>query len=303
MSVERLAPLLGISIDPSAADPQEPIRRARLADDHGLDLISVMDHPYNRKLFDSWTLLTVMAANTERVRVGTNVLNLPLRSPAMLAKMAASLDLLSGGRLELGLGAGAVWDGIVAFGGPRRSPGEAFRSFKEALEILRGMWDHAGASFSYDGDFYKVKGAKPGPAPAHPIPIWVGGYGPRMLRLTGRQADGVIVSYNYLPPEKLSELNRRIDAGAEEAGRDPAEIRRGYNLMGVIDLGRDDTGGSGLSDDYLKGTPDDWVAAISGFYYEYSMDTFNFWPVAGNQRLQIETFAREIAPAVREAVA
>ena len=88
MTSSTLKPLLGISIDPSAADPEQPFLRARIAEENGLDLITLMDHPYNRRLFETWTLLTALAARTERVHVGTNVLNLPLRPPAMLAKMA-----------------------------------------------------------------------------------------------------------------------------------------------------------------------------------------------------------------------
>ena len=88
--------------------------------------------------------------------------------------------------MEFGLGAGSYWDGISAFGGPRRTPGEAYQAFKDALHIMRGMWDNAGGRFTYEGEFYQVKGIKPGPMPAHRIPMWVGARGPRMLRLLGR---------------------------------------------------------------------------------------------------------------------
>src|SRR5262245_33832216 len=154
-----LSPLFGASIDPSAADPQEPFRRARLADTQGLDLITLMDHPYNADLFESWTLMTALAVTTQRVHVGMNVANLPLRPPAMLAKMAATLDQLTGGRVEMGLGAGVLWDSIATYGGPRRAPGEAYRAFEEALHILRGMWENAGGSFNYEGKIYQVQGA------------------------------------------------------------------------------------------------------------------------------------------------
>lgn len=297
-----LSPLFGISIDPSAADPQEPFRRARLADDHGLDLVTLMDHPYNPGLFDTWTLLTALAVATKQVHVGTNVISLPLRPPAMLAKMAATLDVLTGGRVELGLGAGAYWDGIAAFGGSRRTPGEAYQAFKEALYILRGMWDNAGGSFSYEGDIYQVRGAHPGPAPAHRIQIWVGAGGPRMLRLVGRLADGLLVSHNYVNPQKLPELNHLIDEGAQEAGRAPSDIRRGYNLMGVLNIGRADTTIPGLKADYIYGSVQDWVEKIIYWYKSYRQDTFIFWPVAGNQLVQLEAFAQEVVPAVKEAL-
>jgi len=302
MAQQRPSPQFGISIDPAADAPDDPFRRARIADESGIDLITSMDHPYNRRLFDTWTLLTALATSTQRVHIGGNVLNLPLRPPAMLAKMAATLDVLSGGRLELGLGAGGIWDGIEAFGGPRRSPGEAYGAFRDALHILRGMWESAGSSFTYEGDYYQVRGARPGPAPAHDIPIWIGATGPRMLHLLGRMADGLLVSYNYHPPERLLQFNRWIDEGAEEAGRDANTIRRGYNLMGVLDLGRDDTTAPGLKDNYLQGDVSYWVEKIVDWYSDYRQDTFIFWPVAGNQQVQVEAFAREVAPAVREAL-
>lgn len=302
MSDTQPTPRFGISIDPAADDLQHAYRRARIADERGLDLITIMDHPYNDKLLDTWTLLTALAIRTERVYVGTNVLNLPLRPPAMLAKMAATLDVLTGGRVEFGLGAGANWDGIAAWGGPRRTPGEAYQAFLDALTILRGLWDSAGEPFSYAGKVYHVEGAKLGPAPAHRIPIWVGGYGPRMLRLVGRLADGLLISRNYAPPENLHAMNKRIDAGAQEIGRDPAEIRRGYNLLGVLDLGRDDTKAPGLKPDFVQGTVQDWIAQIAGWYTEQRMDTFIFWPVAGNKIAQIDAFAQDVVPGVRAAL-
>lgn len=302
MSGSSLSLLFGVAIDPSAEDPQEPFRRARMADENGLDLITLMDHPYNAKLFDTWTLLTALAVTTERVHVGTNVINLPLRPPAMLAKKAATLDVLTGGRVELGLGPGAYWDGIAAYGGPRRTPGEAYQAFYDAMHILRGMWENAGGSFSYEGEIYRVKGARPGPAPAHRIRIWVGARRPRMSRLVGRMADGLLVSRNYVPPQKLLELNRWIDEGAREAGRETSEIRRGYNLMGVLNTGREDTTVTGLGAEYVYGSVQEWAEKIVEWYEEYGQDTFNFWPVAGNQAVQIEAFAQEVVPAVREEI-
>ena len=302
MNNTRPAPMFGISIDPSAAGRHQSFRQARLADEHDLDLVALMDHPYNGKLLDTWTLLTALAVNTERVHLATNVLNLPLRPPAMLAKMAASLDVLSDGRVELGIGAGAFWDGVASFGGPRRSPGEAYQAFKDELHILKGMWANAGGTYTYEGEFYQVTQAQAGPAPAHPIRIWTGALGPKMLNLTGQMADGVLVSYNYVPPEKLANLHQRIDAGAEEAGRKPNEIRRGYNLMGVLDTGQPDTRIRGVGAEFLNGTTQEWIEQLIGLYENYRMDTFIFWPIAGNGPAQIEAFAKEVTPAVKDAL-
>jgi len=302
MSAPAVAPLFGLNVDPAVQRREEVFWRARIADEHGLDLITVQDHPYNPDFLDTWTLLVALGMATERVHVGTNVACTPLRPPAMLAKMAASLDVLTGGRVELGLGAGAFLQGIQAFGGPVGTPGERYQAFKEALEIIRGMWAHAGGAFSYNGRVHRIRGAHPGPRPAHPIRIWVGAAGPRMLRLTGRLADGWLIGTVYLTPDKLPDVHRLIDEGAAQAGRPPTAVRRGYNLMGVLDIGRPDTKLPSPRPGLIYGPPDHWVAEILRFYHDYRLDTFIFWPVAGNERVQVEAFVQEVVPAVREAL-
>lgn len=293
------APRFGINVDPTMPNLDAPFARAAIADGAGLDLISLQDHPYNRQMLDTWTLLSMLAARTERVGMVTNVANIPLRTPAMLAKQAATLDLLSGGRLELGIGAGAYWQGIAAYGVPKRKPADAYRAFKDALTIIRGMLDHADSSFSYEGEFYSVHGVRPGPGPAHRVPIWAGAIGPRMLRLTGRQADGVLVTNTYVPPQRLAALNASIDEGAAQAGRAPEAIRRGYNLMGAIVSPGDRI----QLDGGLVGTVDRWIEAIATLYHDSRIDTFIFWPVAGDEQAQIELFAREVVPALRQTLA
>ncbi|HYN19222.1 MAG TPA: LLM class flavin-dependent oxidoreductase, partial [Actinomycetes bacterium] len=210
---------------PDAADPQGLVAEARLAERAGFDLIGIQDHPYQRRYLDTFTLLAALATATERVGLFPDVASLPLRHPAMLAKAAASLDLLSGGRFELGLGAGAFWDAIAAMGGPRRTPGEAVEAVEEAIGLLRLLWSDQ-RSVRFEGRHYRVAGVRPGPAPAHPVGIWVGAYAPRMLALTGRLADGWVPSSSYLPPERLAAAQARIDDAAAAAGRDPADLRR-----------------------------------------------------------------------------
>jgi alkanesulfonate monooxygenase SsuD/methylene tetrahydromethanopterin reductase-like flavin-dependent oxidoreductase (luciferase family) len=246
--------------------------------------------------------MTALATMTERVRLAPNVLSLPLRPPAVLAKQAATLDVITGGRFEMGLGAGAFWEGITAFGGPRRSPGEAYQAFEEALDVLRGLWDNAGGRFAMEGDFYPLKGTRPGPAPAHRIPIWVGARGPRMLRLLGRKADGLLISYDYDAPEKLLWVNERIDEGAEKAGREPAEIRRGYNIMGSINFGQTGALASVATDKQFIGTPSEWAAEINRWHTEFRQDTFIFWPSGPQKTEQLQAFTGEVIPAVREAL-
>lgn len=294
-----LTPRFGIFLDPSAGDPREPFRLAKIADENGLDLLTIQDHPYQSRFFDTWTLLTALAVSTENIHVTPNVANLPLRYPAVLAKQAATLDILTGGRVELWLGAGAFWDAIAAYGGPRRTPAEAYAGFNDALHILRGMWDGTNRSLSYEGEIYSVKGARPGPIPAHRIPLWAGAMGPKMLRLTGRMADGLSISLSYVPPESLPRFNNLLDEGAEQAGRSPDEIRRGYNVGGTIRSGAGSAGE--LADGRIVGTAGYWVDQLVRFYTEYRQDTFVFWG-GGDIAQQIEVFAREVAPRVKERV-
>jgi alkanesulfonate monooxygenase SsuD/methylene tetrahydromethanopterin reductase-like flavin-dependent oxidoreductase (luciferase family) len=282
----------GASVEPLADPPDWAPRVAVAADRAGLDLFGIQDHPYQRRFLDTWTLISTLIPLTERIRFFPDVACLPLRPPAMLAKAAASLDVISGGRVEMGLGAGAFWDAIVAMGGPRRSPGEAVRSVEEAIEVMRLVWSEE-RSVRFDGETYTLKGMKPGPHPVHEIGIWVGAGGPRMLALIGQLADGWIPSMGWATPDRLPEMHKRIDEGAEKAGRKPEEIRRAYNISGRI-------GQSG--DGSLSGPVSKWVEQLTRFALDLGLDTFIYWPSEDRER-QVELFAQEVAPAVREAVA
>jgi alkanesulfonate monooxygenase SsuD/methylene tetrahydromethanopterin reductase-like flavin-dependent oxidoreductase (luciferase family) len=282
----------GASVAPLADPPDFAKRVSVAADGAGLDLIGIQDHPYQRRFLDTWTLISTLVPVTNQLRFFPDVASLPLRPPAMLAKAAASLDVLSGGRVEMGLGAGAFWDAIEAMGGPRRSPGEAVRSVEEAIQVMRLVWSEE-RSVRFDGEIYALKGLKPGPHPAHEIGIWVGAGGPRMLDLIGRLADGWVPSMGWATPDRLPEMHGRIDEGAARAGRDPDEIQRVYNLSGTIGAE-----GEGL----LEGPASKWVEQLSRFALELGMDTFIYWPAEDPVR-QVEVFASEVAPAVRESVA
>ncbi|MDQ3823749.1 MAG: LLM class flavin-dependent oxidoreductase, partial [Actinomycetota bacterium] len=156
---------------PGSAEIELSRTLARRADELGLDLIGVQDHPYQWRFLETWSLLADLLARTERVRFFPDVANLPLRGPAMIAKHAASLDALSNGRFELGLGAGAFWDAIAAMGGPRRSGREALEALEEAIRIIRAFWSGE-RTISFQGEHSAVRGLHPGPAPAHEIGIW-----------------------------------------------------------------------------------------------------------------------------------
>jgi alkanesulfonate monooxygenase SsuD/methylene tetrahydromethanopterin reductase-like flavin-dependent oxidoreductase (luciferase family) len=281
---------LGISLVPNRADLELNRRLARSADELGLDLIGIQDHPYQWRYLETWSLVADLLARTERVRFFPDVANLPLRLPAMIAKQATSLDALSGGRFELGLGAGGFWEAIGAMGGPVRSPGEAIEALEEAMYIIRLFWSGE-RSISFQGQHYSVKGLHPGEPPPHPIGIWLGVGKPRGLALCGRLADAWVPSLGWATPDLVPELSRHIDEAAEQEGRSPGEIRRVYNLTGGAIT---DAPAAGL----LDGPPEHWVETLSGFATDLGFDTFVFWPGRDLEE-QVERFAREVAPALR----
>ncbi len=224
-----VVPRIAVFVQPEAEPVGRAVEVARAAERAGADLVTVQDHPYQARFDETWTLLTWMAARTERVTLLPNVANLPLRPPAVLAKAAATLDRLSGGRVELGLGAGGFWDAIVAAGGPRRSPGEALAALREGIAVVRALWSTERA-VRVAGEHYTLAGVHPGPPPAHPVGIWLGVYGPRALALLGETADGWSVSTPRVPASELAGMHSRIDEAAAAAGRDPAAIVRMVNI-------------------------------------------------------------------------
>lgn len=285
---ERL-PQFGIFLVPDAQDPQRTVERAVSAEQLGLDLIGVQDHPYQRRFLDTFSLLAFVAARTSKLTLVPDVANLPLRPPAVLAKAAATIDVLSGGRFELGLGAGAFWDGIEAMGGPRRSAKESVDALEEAIEIIRLTWSGE-RSVAFEGQHYAVKGFKPGPQPAHPIGIWLGAYGPRMVRLVGRAADGWLPSVPRLPLDEVPPRQQTIDEAARQAGRDPSEIRRVANVNGTIT--------TGSSEGFLRGPAGQWVDDLRRLRDDYGFDTFIFWG-EGDPEEQVRRFAEDVVPAAR----
>jgi alkanesulfonate monooxygenase SsuD/methylene tetrahydromethanopterin reductase-like flavin-dependent oxidoreductase (luciferase family) len=292
VSAATRAPRFGLFLIPNAAEYPDLLRQVGAAERQGLDLIGIQDHPYQRRFLDTFALIGDLLARTDRLCIFPDVANLPLRPPATLAKLAASLDAMSGGRFELGLGAGAFWDGVAAMGGPRRSPGESVEALEEAIEIIRRFWSGE-RSISYEGRHHQVAGLHPGPPPAHEIGIWIGAYKPRMLDLTGRLADGWLPSYGRAPPEAIPEMAERVDEGAARAGRDPGAIRRLYNVSGTI--------ADGPVRERLNGPPDHWIETLTRLVVELGFDDFIFSP-ADDVLGQIERFAQEVAPGVREAV-
>jgi alkanesulfonate monooxygenase SsuD/methylene tetrahydromethanopterin reductase-like flavin-dependent oxidoreductase (luciferase family) len=282
----------GLNVDPHAAGVPAATRITAIAEAAGLEYVGVQDHPYNADFLDTFTLITWLTGQTRSVRFFPNVANLPLRPPAMLAKQAATIDALSGGRFELGLGAGAFADGIAGMGGPRRSPGQARAALSEAIDIIRTSW--AGEPYRHEGEHYAVPGARPGPRPAHDIGIWLGATGPRALRLLGAKADGWSVSSPYVPPERLAPLNATITESATEAGRDPGAILRLYNVSGLIT----DDAGAGDGSGTFQGPVAHWTDTLLRLHAEQGMTAFVYWPARDRER-QSRIFAEEVVPAVR----
>ncbi|HET9848613.1 MAG TPA: LLM class flavin-dependent oxidoreductase, partial [Candidatus Dormibacteraeota bacterium] len=267
-------------------------QNAHLVDDLGLDLIGIQDHPYQPRFLDTLTLITAIALQTKRVRVFTDVANLQLRQPALLAKWAASLDVITGGRVELGLGSGAFTAAVRAMGVEAREGGEAVSALEEAIGVIRTMWTgQRGARF--DGRFYQLRGVHAGPVPAHPIGIWLGAYRPRMLSITGRLADGWLPTVTYLNPDALAGANQRIDDAALAAGRKPSDVLRLYNIGGRIT--------DGESTGLLEGPVDQWVDQLTELTTEYGMDGYILGPAEDSEQ-QLRRFGEEVAPRVRENV-
>lgn len=283
----------GISVVPETENADLILELVAVADEAGIDLVGIQDHPYQRRFLDTWTLLSFLAARTQHVRLFPDVANLPLRPPAVLANAAASLDRLSDGRLDLGLGAGGFWEAIGAMGGPVRTPGEAVDALEEAIQVMRLVWSDE-RTVSFTGRHYSLDGHHPGPAPAHPIGIWLGAYKPRMLALTGRRADGWIPSLGYLPPADVPAARERIDEAAHAAGRHLAGLRRLYNVSGTI---TDGARGEGP----LDGPVEHIVETLTGFATDLGFDTFIFWPSEATPD-QVHRFATEVVPGVRAAV-
>jgi alkanesulfonate monooxygenase SsuD/methylene tetrahydromethanopterin reductase-like flavin-dependent oxidoreductase (luciferase family) len=261
----------GVFVTPEATE--RPLQNATLADALGFDLVGIQDHPYQRRFFDTWTLLTAIAMRTERITVFPDVANLPLRPPSMLAKAAATLDILSGGRLELGLGAGSFWDGIRAYDGQVRTPGESVSALEEAIQVIRLLWSGQ-HGIRFEGEHYRLAGAHSGPVPTHPIGIWLGAYKPRMLSLVGRLADGWVPSLGGVQPPDLLAGNQRIDEAARAAGRDPRSIRR------VLNAG------------YVE------AELLVSLVVDYGMDTF----LVADEPDEMRKFMSEVAPRVQEEV-
>ena len=283
----------GISVTPYAADYPRIVEAVGAAEDRGLDLVGIQDHPYQRRFLDTYALIGDLLARTERLRFFPDVTSLPMRQPPMIAKAAASLDIMSGGRFELGLGAGAFWDAVAGMGGARRTNAAAFDALAEAMAIIRAALDGERVVRG-DGPHYPVPGYPAGPPPSHRVGIWLGVYRRRGLELVGRLADGWVPSLGRTTVAALAAGSRRIDDAARAAGRDPDDITRVLNLGGAITDGE-------RGEDMLTGPPDHWVAELERLAGDAGIDSFVFW-APNNDSDQVRRFADEVVPGLRARV-
>jgi alkanesulfonate monooxygenase SsuD/methylene tetrahydromethanopterin reductase-like flavin-dependent oxidoreductase (luciferase family) len=289
--------VIGLSVSTAAVPGADPVAAARAAEDLGFDFVSASDHLHGRRpTYEPWTMLSWIAAATSRVRVATRVLGVPYRPPAVLAKMAETFDRLSGGRLILGLGGGAVDEEFRAFGLPARSPRDKVDGLEETVRIARGMWSRPG--FTFEGRLYRTDGADLEPKPDHRIPIWLGTYGDRALALTGRLADGWIPSLGYAPPERVVAMRERVLAAAVAAGRDPGEITCAYNVGVRVD----ERAAAGPDASVVVGAAGAVTERLLGFS-SLGFDALSLVPVGPGEQEQAERLGREVVPALRETAA
>jgi alkanesulfonate monooxygenase SsuD/methylene tetrahydromethanopterin reductase-like flavin-dependent oxidoreductase (luciferase family) len=282
----------GLNIPTTAEPGVDPPRAARRAEELGFDFVSSSDHPgASSPSYETWTMLCWIAAATERIEIASRVLGVPFRAPALLAKMAETLDRLSGGRLILGLGGGSGDDEFRAFGLGVPSPKEKIDGLEEAVTIIRGLWSQP--QFSFDGRRYRVIEATIEPRPERHIPIWLGTFGPRSLAVTGRLADGWIPSLGYAPPDEAKIMRQRVLDAAVTAGRDPAEITCAYNIE--VRLGR-----GTASSSVVSGAAEEVAEQLIDFL-KNGFTSFNFMLSGSDQDEQAEQLAKEVIPAVRAA--
>ncbi|SEQ41725.1 LLM class flavin-dependent oxidoreductase [Microlunatus flavus] len=283
----------GVSVEPSADALETAFQLADLADTAGLDLVAVQDHPYQSTHLDLWTLMTLLAARTRRVSVMSDVADLQLRPPTMLAKAAASLAVATGGRVRLGVGGGAFPDAIAHMGGTPRRGRQMVGYADESVQILRAAL--RGGRVRVESEHHHVDGYQAGPATPTPVPVLLGSQQPKMLAVTGRSADGWVSPLNvYVPPLEVAWRQEAIDEAARTEGREPAEISRTYNVIGAL--------GAVPGAPGVVGGTDRWIDTLTSWALELGFDTFVFWPVLDHAR-QVAQFAAEVVPAVKQAVA
>jgi len=246
-------------------------RVASLAEQSGFSSVWVSDHLFldwgkyggpssAQGSLECWTTLAGLAAVTNRARLGSLTLCNDLRNPALVAKMAATLDLLSGGRLDIGLGAGWYEPEFRAAGIPFDPPGTRIRRMGEAAEIITRLLD--GEELVFKGRYYTIDGAISRPAPAQEPrpPLWIGGKGDLVLKTAARVADG----WNFSWVGSIDAYRARAevaDRACEAAGRTPADLRRSVGAFALV--GRTEADLRSRFDRLVERTPGGVLAEVS----------------------------------------
>ena len=313
-----MAVALGIHIGQQNLSMREMRSLWRRLDAAGVDWISVWDHFYEAPYqggtqphFEALATLAALAADTERARIGCLVFYVGYRNPALLAKAAATLDHLSAGRFELGLGAGWHIHEASAYGYPFPDIGTRLDMLDEAAEIIRRLLTEERTTFS--GTHFQVDDAACLPKPLQArLPLWIGGRGEkRTLEIAARRADGWNAAYTSA--QEFGRLNGVLDHWCDEDNRDPKAIRRGANIafhMALDDLGvareRDklaaDWGGQAerVGAGALLCTPSEALDNIMA-YVENGADAINIALRAPWDADALEAYLGEVMPAVRKA--
>ena len=270
---------------------------AERAEALGFDSVWISDHffysfgrygvdPSPIASLEPLTTLAALTVRTERVRLGTLVLGAPFRHPGLLLKMASSIDALSGGRLDLGVGAGWLRDEFDAFGYGFGSVGDRFDRLTELLELLSAAADAGPGAVTFDGETVALREAQVLPGSVQrPIPVWVGGKGgSRLLRLAARHAAGWNVVWR-MSPEGYDEKLTAVREACEAVGRDPATFRLSVGLHALI--GEDDAAARAA---FARGRAAMPGGALAGDTYEsWRADTLSGTPA--EVRARVEAFA------------
>ena len=289
MSVVRF----GLNVSTLVTPGADPVATARRAEELGFDFVSASDHLHGeRPAYEPWTMLSWIAAATSRIHVGTRVLAVPYRHPAVLAKMAETFDRLSGGRLILGMGGGFSDEEFRAFGLGERSPRDKVDGLEEAIRVIQGLWSRP--QLTFEGRMYRTEDAELSPKPERRIPIWLGTYGRRALALTGRLADGWIPSLGFAPPEQVPAMRERVLGAARDAGRQPEDVTCCYNLEVRVDEAAQ------ARPSLVSGSAGAVAERLLGLL-QLGFDAVSLAPSGPGQDEQIELLGREVLPAVRAA--
>jgi alkanesulfonate monooxygenase SsuD/methylene tetrahydromethanopterin reductase-like flavin-dependent oxidoreductase (luciferase family) len=294
--------LFGLGLEAGVHQVGEMLGHARLADEAGLDVVSVGDHPYFAERLDAYAALGFVLGATRNIAGAVICTNLLSRPAPILARTVTGLSTISRGRVVLAMGAGGMWEEIVALGVPRLSPAARVRALEEAIMVVRAL-SGGGDPVTFDGEFYQVAELTPAAAPTPPI--WIGAGGPKGLAVTGRHADG------WIPPHladwrstRVAESRPIVDEAAASAGRNPTDVDTIYLVSGRIT--RDPLPETREEEDrWIGGGVTQWVEELTFAVLEHGAGAFNYLVPPGDSisDTTLNLWAHEVVPAVREAIA